>query len=592
MIGSYELLTACLKLKDESYLQSMIDHLDLWHLIFLSQDYPETKSKIEWIFDHGKHMETVYTYSMFRFMMQHPLSKRAIPLFLERVFQIENELAIVCFLLYMNSHEEEKYVYELINRFNQRHNIRDLWINHRFDLLKIRHPYVIHYLGQLLKGLIQDSVSIHHYYFQYNYLIILLNKYPIYDTRLRSIFCQCYFYFSVNICSFLIHRYRMKEVMWILHYFPLPSILYLRLLEESFSLSTDRPFFQLLSFLPSISLKKIRPFKTHHDSICHYLVQQISNKEDFEECFIEAFANDQLNCIQHLYQHFPKWFQSCWKIFGNQFTMQLMSYDIFMFLTNISSIDIHLTTELFFHFLFHVHGSRISMIQDMKDRYPTSEIQLKTDLIYQLEYWTLQELQYLINIYSITESVFKSLFLFYVDRGKYPHIRWLYETFKCLESQSLYSIPCLYSMIETNHLDGIKWMLSLSFSEYQRFHLIDKGMAFACQRGWTQSMIYFHSLYPTRFLCKSHEIEISSGYIPFESFLLDINVFCSNPISLSSPIECGICYESYGELIHTNCLHSFCMECLRSWFLTSQSMNCPICRQLIYLCYPIIEYKN
>jgi hypothetical protein len=42
---------------------------------------------------------------------------------------------------------------------------------------------------------------------------------------------------------------------------------------------------------------------------------------------------------------------------------------------------------------------------------------------------------------------------------------------------------------------------------------------------------------------------------------------------------CSVCYELMVDPTTLNCGHSFCRSCLASWVLSSNSSNCPSCRQ-------------
>lgn len=596
MIGSHELLVCCLKVKDFSFMQSMMDHIDIWHLIGLSRDYPKTQSKMEWMFQHCKHVEKKLTYSMFEYLKNHPCSKQTIPLFLKEMTSLEQEFKILSSILYMKMEEPNTYVSDVLHRFNERHSIQDLWIHHRFDLHRIRHSCIIHYLRPILRQLIRQTGSIHYHYYQYNYLLLSLQEYKIQHPTIQPLFRSCYFYFSIHICTFLIQRRRMKEILWILSHYPLPSTLFIRLIEQTCLLSTDRPFFQLLSMFPSITLNKIHSYSTIHDSICECLVGHLSSQHAFEHCWVEALESDQLNWLRHLYSHSPKWFLSCWKRNEKQGRSPLIHYDLFLFFMDIPSLTISLTPELFFHFMN--EGSRIPRMQELEKRCPSFHLELTETLVDPLESWTLEECQYLLGQFPIKvkESALPLLFSSYVEKGMYYHFRWLYETYPTLQNhkqQSLYSLECIYSLIQSNQVDALQWILSLPMSDYQRFHIMDYGMIFACKRGLIQSMFYFHQLNPYRYICKNHEIFLSSNHRELElrqSYSLDINVFSLNPHSISAKSipECGICYESnIHRSMWTNCHHTFCVDCLTIWFQNSKDMNCPMCRQMIFQCHPL-----
>ena len=41
--------------------------------------------------------------------------------------------------------------------------------------------------------------------------------------------------------------------------------------------------------------------------------------------------------------------------------------------------------------------------------------------------------------------------------------------------------------------------------------------------------------------------------------------------------ECGICFEPCYDTIH-GCNHTFCSHCIEEWYLTSNNITCPTCR--------------
>lgn len=46
------------------------------------------------------------------------------------------------------------------------------------------------------------------------------------------------------------------------------------------------------------------------------------------------------------------------------------------------------------------------------------------------------------------------------------------------------------------------------------------------------------------------------------------------------PETCPICYEEFTKPIKTECNHSFCLECARTWFKNTNT--CPSCRSVVY----------
>ena len=97
MICSNELLLRCLERGDDAYARSMVDHIQLWHLVLLARSFPSSQSKISEIWKASvlpsassdlslKH----FTYDMFHFMMNDKNRRKALPFFMRFVHRISS----------------------------------------------------------------------------------------------------------------------------------------------------------------------------------------------------------------------------------------------------------------------------------------------------------------------------------------------------------------------------------------------------------------------------------------------------------------------------------------------------------------------
>lgn len=167
----------------------------------------------------------------------------------------------------------------------------------------------------------------------------------------------------------------------------------------------------------------------------------------------------------------------------------------------------------------------------------------------------------------------------YTDHSKLFYACLISENEECMdkcinfdvqENQIKILMFCLYNYLETQFIHFAENIIREELSRMNNYYLqiaIKKEMLliidYLLQRG----------CYPT-FLRDNTNISISDDvdrilrqYITIEYKVVENDNF-----------ECGICYETEGEIIELECKHQFHKECFDKW-----KVNCPLCRKRVSL---------
>uniref|UniRef100_A0A3Q2V7L3 RING-type E3 ubiquitin transferase n=1 Tax=Haplochromis burtoni TaxID=8153 RepID=A0A3Q2V7L3_HAPBU len=45
-------------------------------------------------------------------------------------------------------------------------------------------------------------------------------------------------------------------------------------------------------------------------------------------------------------------------------------------------------------------------------------------------------------------------------------------------------------------------------------------------------------------------------------------------------LSCPVCHDIYRDPVILSCSHSFCKNCLQTWWTKKQKKNCPLCKKI------------